>query len=142
MNVARRRLTLVAVAVPLAAADLVQKAGEPVYGHPRGVVYVAGALVLAAALVVLVPHVPSAALSLGAGVATAGAVGNLAAALAWRDGVPNPIVAGGVAFNLADVFAAAGAAALVVGTVVFALRHRDRLREPVLRPVSALRESS
>jgi len=48
--------------------------------------------------------------------------GNLVSALAWRGGIPNPIVVGEVAFNVADLCAVIGAAALVLGAVLFALR--------------------
>jgi lipoprotein signal peptidase len=64
-------------------------------------------------------------------VAAAGAVGNLASALIWRGGVPNPIVLGDVAFNIADVCAVAGSIALVLGATLFALRHPALLRESV-----------
>jgi hypothetical protein len=131
VNVARRRLLLLAVAAPLALADLGQEAGEPVYGHPRSLVYVAGALALAALLVAFVPRVPSPALSVAAGVAVAGDAGNLVAALLWRGGVPNPIVAGDLAFNLADAFAVLGAFALVFGATLFALRNRTLLHQRV-----------
>jgi lipoprotein signal peptidase len=65
------------------------------------------------------------------GVATAGALGNLVSALAWRGGIPNPIVLGDVAFNVADVCAVVGSASLVVGAAAFALTHPALLREPV-----------
>jgi lipoprotein signal peptidase len=131
VSVARRRWLLAAVAVPLAAVDLLQKASEPVYGHPRSVVYVAGALALAVLLVAFVPRVPSAAVAVAAGVAVAGDGGNLVAALVWRGGVPNPIVAGDVAFNLADAYAVVGSFALVFGSTLFALRNRALLRQRV-----------
>jgi len=115
----------------LTAADLAQKAREPVYGHPRGPVYVALAAVLVAFVVVFVPRVPSRALSFAGGVATAGALGNLASALLWRGGVPNPIVVGDVAFNIADVCAVSGAIALVLGAALFALTHPALLRQPI-----------
>jgi len=54
----------------------------------------------------------STALALVGGVLLGGAAGNLAS-LAFWPGVPNPLVAGGLAFNLADVFAAAGGLVLV-----------------------------
>jgi lipoprotein signal peptidase len=126
-----RRRALLTVAVALASTDLVQKAREPVYGHPRGVVYVLVAAGVTVFLVALVPRVPSLALSLAAGVGAAGALGNLLSALIWRNGVPNPIVAGDVAFNVADVCAVAGAASLVVGATIFALRNPTLLREPI-----------
>lgn len=126
-----RRGALLAVMLVLATIDLVQKAREPVYGHPRGAGYVLVAAVLTVLLVALVPRVPSFALSIAAGVAAAGALGNLLSALIWRGGVPNPIVAGGLAFNVADVCAVAGAAGLVVGAAIVALRNPSLLREPV-----------
>ena len=115
----------------LAAADLVQKAGEPVDGHPRGAGYVVVAAALAALLVAFVPRVPSLPLSVAGGVAASGALANAVSALAWRGGVPNPIVAGEVAFNIADVCAVVGALGLVVGAVLFALRHPQLLRQPI-----------
>jgi lipoprotein signal peptidase len=121
----------VLTALALTTLDLVQKAREPVYGHPRGAAYVVVAAALTAFLVAFVPRVPSTALSLAGGVAAAGASGNLVSALAWRNGVPNPIVVGDVAFNIADVCAVSGAVALVLGAAVFALRHPALLREPV-----------
>ena len=126
-----RRTVLLVVAVVLAAIDLAQKASAPVYGHPRSAVYVAIAAALVVALAVLVPRVPSLALSVCGGVAAAGALGNLVSALAWRGGVPNPLVAGGLAFNIADLCAVVGAASLVVTASVFAVRHPALLREPI-----------
>ena len=131
MGVRRRLWVLVAVAAALTAADLAQKAARPVYGHPRGLAFMLVAALLATALIVFVPRVPSLALSVCGGVAAAGALGNLLAALAWKDGVPNPIVAGAVAFNVADVYAAVGAFSLIVGATVFAVRHPALLRQPI-----------
>jgi hypothetical protein len=70
-------------------------------------------------------------LAIAGGVAAAGAFGNLVSALAWRNGVPNPIVDGDIAFNLADVWTLAGALALVGGAAVYAVRHPGALRERV-----------
>jgi lipoprotein signal peptidase len=122
---------LVIVAFVLTAIDLLQKAREPVYGHPRGPVYIVVAAALALLVTLFVPRVPSRALSLAGGVAVAGAVGNLVSALAWRGGVPNPIAVGDVAFNIADVCAVGGSIALVLGAALFALTHPALLREPV-----------
>jgi lipoprotein signal peptidase len=126
-----RLLALVGAMLALTAVDLVQKAFEPVYGHPRGVGYVALAAVLVAFLVAFVPRVPSLPLSLAGGVAAAGALGNAVSALAWRGGVPNPIVAGAVAFNVADLCAVMGAAGLVGGAALHAVRHPELLRQPI-----------
>jgi len=124
-------MLLLSVAAALTALDLLEKAAQPVYGHPRGAGYMTLAAGLLAAIVVFVPRVPSRGFAVAGGVAAAGALGNLVSAIAWRDGVPNPIVVGELAFNLADIFALAGAAALVVGAALFALRHPDLLREPI-----------
>ena len=126
----RQRL-LIAVALVLTVVDLAQKASAPVYGHPRGVGYVVVAAALTAFLVLFVPRVPSRVLAIAGGVAAAGAFGNLVSALAWRGGIPNPIVAGEVAFNVADLCAVSGAIALVLGSVLFALRHPALLRQPI-----------
>jgi lipoprotein signal peptidase len=126
-----RLLALVGAMLALTAVDLVQKAFEPVYGHPRGLGYVALAAVLVALLVAFVPRVPSLLLSVAGGVAAAGALGNAVSAVAWRGGVPNPIVAGAVAFNIADLCAVAGALGLVAGATLHALRHPQLLRRPV-----------
>ena len=126
----RHRL-LIAVALLLTAVDLGQKASAPVYGHPRGPGYVAIAAALTVFLVWFVPRVPSRALAVAGGVAAAGAFGNLVSALAWRGGVPNPIVVGEFAFNVADLCAVTGAVALVLGSVLFGLRNPALLRQPI-----------
>ena len=126
----RRRL-LIAVASLLTAVDLGQKATAPVYGHPRGVAYLLVATAITAVLVLFVPRVPSRALAVAGGVAAAGAFGNLVSALVWRGGIPNPIVVGDLAFNVADLCAVTGAIALVLGAVLFALRHPALLRQPI-----------
>ena len=41
------------------------------------------------------------------------------------------LVAGAVAFNVADVYAAVGAFSLIVGATVFAVRHPALLRQPI-----------
>jgi lipoprotein signal peptidase len=125
------RWYLLATALALTAVDLAQKAREPVYGHPRGAGYVVLAGAIAAFLIAFVPRIPSRALSIAGGVATAGALGNLVSALAWRGGVPNPIVAGDFAFNVADICAVVGAASLVLGAALFALTHPALLRQPI-----------
>jgi lipoprotein signal peptidase len=126
----RRRL-LIGVGLVLVAADLAQKASSPVYGHPRGAGYVVLSATLTVLLVRFVPRVPSRALAAAGGVAAAGAFGNFVSVLIWRDGIPNPIVAGAFAFNIADLCAVAGAVGLVVGCALFALRNPALLRQPI-----------
>ena len=99
--------------------------------HPRSPVVLAGALVLAAALLVLAPRAGSRAITIGAGIAAGGALATLVSGLAWREGVPNPLVANGIAFNLADLAIAVGDALLISGALVHAFRHRGRLAEPI-----------
>jgi lipoprotein signal peptidase len=129
--VSERQRLLIAVALLLTTVDLGQKASAPVYGHPRGVGYALVAAALTVFLVLFVPRVPSRALAVAGGLAAAGAFGNLVSALAWRGGIPNPIVLGDVAFNVADLCAVGGSIALVLGAVVFGLRHPTLLRQPV-----------
>ena len=91
--------------------------------------------VVVAALVVLVPRVPSNAAALGAGIACGGALGNLVSLLAWPQGVPDPLViagaAHGLAFNLADLFALVGDALLLSAVVLHGVRQREKLRERI-----------
>jgi lipoprotein signal peptidase len=129
--VSDRQRLLIAVALLLTAVDLGQKASAPVYGHPRGVFYVLFAAALTLLLVLFVPRVPSRTLSVAGGVAAAGAFGNLVSALAWRGGIPNPIVVGELAFNVADLCAVTGAVTLVIGCALFAVRNPALLRQPI-----------
>jgi lipoprotein signal peptidase len=117
-----------ALAAAVVAATLVDDLVAPSrLSHPRPWAVLAGALVLAAALLALAPRAGSFAVTVGAGIAAGGALATLLGGIAWRDGVPNPLVANGVAFNLADVAIAVGDALLIGGAVVHAFRHRDRL---------------
>ena len=127
---ARRRL-LILGAVALTAADLAVKAVHPIDGDPRSAGFVVLAVGIAAAIAVLVPRVPSRALACAGAVAAAGAMSNALSALLWSGGVPNPIVAGGIAFNVGDLYAVFGAAALIGGAVTFALRNPSLLRQPL-----------
>jgi lipoprotein signal peptidase len=133
MTTARRRRLAVCAALVVLAADLLYALLAPAtpFQHERspGVLALAG--VLAAALLTLAPRVPSLPLALGAGIASGGSLGTLVTGIAWSNGVPNPIVGGGVAFNLADVAIAAGDALLVAAALAHAWAHRGRLREPV-----------
>ena len=121
-----------AAAVAVVAATLLDDLLAPSrLSHERSPVTLAGAGLLAAALLLLAPRARSLGMALGAGIAAGGAASTLVAGLAWRDGVPNPLVRGGIAFNVADV-AIGGGDALLLGAAFFhAWRHRDRLFEPV-----------
>jgi lipoprotein signal peptidase len=131
-----RRSLLVSVALAFAMIDLVHKTFTTTDFHHARSAFVAiliGGVV--AALVVLVPRVPSTAAALGAGIASGGAIGNLVSLFAWPQGVPDPLVVAGasrgVAFNLADLFAVFGDALLLSGVFLYGLRERDRLRERI-----------
>jgi lipoprotein signal peptidase len=115
-------------ALAVAGADLVDKLLQPTppeLFHPRSASYVAVVAVLALALAWFVWRVRSRALSVAAGVAVGGALANAVSAVAWSGGVPDPLVAGGFAFNLADLFALAGVAALIVVAASLALTSRS-----------------
>jgi lipoprotein signal peptidase len=131
-----RRAILVSVAVVCAAIDLTHKSlsdAEIYHARTPYVTLVMGALI--AALVILVPRLPSSVAAVGAGVACGGALGNLVSLLAWATGVPDPIVVAGathgLAFNLADVFAVSGDSLLLGVVVLLGLQRRTALRERV-----------
>jgi lipoprotein signal peptidase len=133
-----RQAILVLTAVVFATADLVHKAVVPAELHHARTPFVGlvmGGLV--AALVVLVPRLPSNAAAIGAGIVCGGALGNLVSLFAWSQGVPDPLMIVGenhaLAFNLADVFALVGDALLLSAAIIFGVRNRRRLREPIMR---------
>jgi lipoprotein signal peptidase len=131
-----RQAIIALTALVFATVDLVHKAAVPAeLHHPRTpfVGLVMGALV--AALIVLVPRLPSNAAALGAGVVCGGALGNLVSIFAWSQGVPDPLMIVGdthvLAFNLADVFALVGDVLLLSAAILHGVRHRARLQQPV-----------
>ena len=135
-EVKARRTILIATTIVFASVDLVHKTFDPAEFHHARAPYVAFVMAgLIAALVLLVPRIPSNAAALGAGIACGGTLGNLVSLLAWAEGVPDPLVLVGatqsVAFNLADVFALTGDAVLLSAAVLYGMRHRPRLRERV-----------
>ena len=129
-----RRGILIVTALVFAAIDLLQKALTSAEFHHARTPYITllmGALI--AALVVLVPRLPSTTAAIGAGVACGGALGNLVSLLAWTQGVPDPFVlagaTNGLAFNLADLFAVSGDALLLSAVILYGMQQRARLRE-------------
>ena len=131
-----RVAVLLAVAVPLAVADLAHKARSETQWwayHERSLPW----LVLCAVLFVVtlaLARVPSLAIPPAAGLLAAGVLGNMTSA-AWNGlRVPNPIVVHGdravLAFNLADVWALAGILALTVSLSVWLVRNREQLPPP------------
>jgi hypothetical protein len=131
-----RVAVLLAVALPLAAADLWLKtiaATPPWAYHERSAGWILLCLVLLPVLL-LVTRVPSALVPPAAGLLAAGVIGNVMSA-AWNDlYVPNPIVVQGergfLAFNLADVFAVVGIVLLFSAIAAWLVRNRSLLPEP------------
>ena len=123
-----RRLVFVAlVAGGLAAADLVVNALVPTDAwdfHQRSQGWSVVALVLLGALLA-VGLLPSLVVSLAAGVAAGGVAGNILSARLHDGRVPNPLVVGPVAFNLADVLIVCAAPILTVALARVAIRHRS-----------------
>jgi len=131
-----RRAIVICTAVVFAAIDLVHKLlTNAEFHHARTpyVTLVMGALI--AALVILVPRLPSNVAAVGAGIACGGALGNLVSLLAWSNGVPDPLVVTGathgLAFNLADLFAVGGDSVLLSVVILLGLQQRAALRERV-----------
>ena len=130
----RRVGIVLAVALPLAAADLWVKIVRPTAPwayHERSLAWLALSLFLAAGLALLT-RVPSAFVPPAAGVLTGGLLGNALSA-AWNGmRVPNPLVLEDgrtiVAFNLADVWALAGIAVLMATLAVWLVRNRELLQ--------------
>jgi lipoprotein signal peptidase len=136
---ARTALLLGTTTALVAGVDLAQKAhalshSGLVVGHERSRAYMAVVTVLLLLWAVAILFSGSRAIALGGGVLVGGAVGNLVSLLLWPSfpGVPDPIVARGVAFSIGDVAVATGLVLVLAATAAFAVRNRARLREPVL----------
>jgi lipoprotein signal peptidase len=130
--VKRRRRLACAAAFAVLAVTLADDAAAPsAIKHPRPFFVLVLAGVLAVALLTLAPRIRSGVVALGAGVAAGGALATLVSGLAWAGGVPDPLVAGGVAFNLADFAIAGGDALLVVGVCAHAWVNRADLSRPI-----------
>jgi hypothetical protein len=126
----RARLSIfVAVALPLTAADLLTKAvvpTDPGLYHLRSSGWRIGSAALLVLALVLC-RLPSRFVAAAAGVFAAGVAGNLVSALGHDGAVPNPFVAGTVAFTLADVLLVAGVAVVGAAGMRLAVRHRHLL---------------
>jgi lipoprotein signal peptidase len=118
-------------AAAFACLDLAHKAtAEATYVHPRSAAYVIVVLGPALLWSAAVLATRSASLALAGGVVLGGALGNVASLALWP-GVPNPIELDSIAFNLADAFVLLGFATTAAATLTFAVRNRERLREPL-----------
>ena len=119
-----------AVALALAVADLVVEGevrANPAYAHHRtqGWMGLSFGVLL---LVLLSTRLPSRLFALGAGVLAGGLLGNLGSAALHDFLIPNPFVAGDVAFNLADVS--------VAGRGHARRCRRDAARRPLPAPAA------
>jgi lipoprotein signal peptidase len=127
-----RRLLAAAAAAAVLATVVVQEALTPTpFHHPRSTGALAVMAVLAGLVLWFVPRVRSAGTALAGGVAAGGALAMLVSGIVWREGVPDPFVRGGYAFNLADVAIVLGDAMLLAAVVVHAWDNRHSLRQPV-----------
>ncbi len=130
---------LLGAATVVVALDLAQTAssisdrGGVVLAHDRSALYFAGVAVASVLWAGAVALTRSDSIAIAGGVVLGGAAGNLLSIALWPSlaGVPDPIVAGGVAFNLADVAVALGFVLLLPATAVFAVQNRARLLDPV-----------
>jgi hypothetical protein len=136
---ARSAAALALAALVVAAADLahtalaIANAGGATLAHERSLLYVVGvaaASLLWAGAIVLTR---STSIAVAGGILAGGAFGNLASLAFWPSlaGVPDPLVAGEVAFSLADLALGLGILLVFATTAVFAVRNRARLGEPV-----------
>jgi len=119
------------LALAVLVAVVVHDALAPTrFQHHRSPVTLVFAGLLALALLMLAPRVRSAGIVVGAGIAAGGALATFVSGLAWGS-VPDPLVHGGIAFNLADVAIAVGDALLLVSAFLHVWTNRARLSEPV-----------
>jgi hypothetical protein len=124
---ARRLVVVLSLAGGLAVADLALNALVPTEAwdfHQRSPAWSIVALVLLGALLA-VGLLPSLVVSLAAGVAAGGVAGNIVSARLHDGRVPNPLVVGPVAFNLADVLVVCAAPILTVALARVAICHRS-----------------
>jgi lipoprotein signal peptidase len=122
------------VAFDLAQKELAISARSgAVLAHDRSPLYVAGVAAASVLWAAAIARTRSSSIAIAGGVVLGGAAGNLLSIALWPSlpGVPDPIVAGGVAFNVADVAVVVGLALLLPTTLVFAARNRARLFEPI-----------
>lgn len=130
---------LLGAAAIVVALDLGQKQlaisdqSGAVYLHDRPLRYVIAGAALTLGWAGAIALTRSALIALPGGVVMGGAAGNLISFALWPSlpGVPDPIVAAGLAFSLGDVAVAVGLLLLVPAAVVFARRNRGRLFAPL-----------
>jgi lipoprotein signal peptidase len=136
---ARTLVTLLGAATFVAVVDLAHEAlaiserSGAVLAHERSALYVTGVAAASLLWAVAIARIRSSSIAFAGGVVLGGAAGNLVSIALWPSlaSVPDPIIAGDVAFNLADLAVALGFVLLLPAAAVFALQNRKRLFEPV-----------
>jgi hypothetical protein len=127
----RCALALVGSAVAVAGVDLAHKAAaDGTHFHARSAGYVGIVLVLLLAWSAAIVVVRSPAMAVGGGILAGGAAGNVISLAIWP-GVPNPLAASAIAFNLADIFVVGGFVLVARAAIELARGDRGRLSEPV-----------
>lgn len=132
---------LLGAATLVAALDLAHKAhaiserGGAVLLHDRPTSYVVGGAALSLAWASAVALTRSSSIAFAGGVVLGGAAGNLVSFALWPSlsGVPDPILAGGLAFSLGDVAVLVGFALLVPAVLVFRTRKARLASAPATR---------
>jgi hypothetical protein len=130
---------LLGAAAVVVALDLGQKQlaiserGGAVYLHDRPLQYVVAGAALTLGWAGGIALTRSAVMAVPGGVVLGGAAGNLLSFALWPSlpGVPDTIVAGGLAFSIGDVAVGIGLLLLVPAGLIFARRNRGRLFAPL-----------
>ena len=122
----RRRIAAIVALVVLGVALVHEVLAPTPFHHFRSAGVLVLAAVIALALLVLAPRVPSLGVALGAGIAAGGALGTLVSGIAWN-GVPDPLVHGGIAFNVSDLAIALGDLILIAAVLLHGWVHRADL---------------
>ena len=131
----RTLILLVGAATVVAAFDLIHKQqaiseqGGAVFLHDRPTRYVVAGAALSLGWATAIALTRSSSIAVFGGVVLGGAAGNLLSFALWPSlpGVPDPIVAGGLAFSFGDVAVLGGLVLLTPFAVLFARRNRNRL---------------
>lgn len=129
---------LLGAATVVAALDLVHKQvviserGGAVFLHDRPAAYVVAGAALSLGWAVAVALTRSSSIAFAGGVVLGGAAGNLLSFALWPSlaGVPDPIVAKGLAFSVGDV-AVVGGLIMLVPALVVVVRSKGRLFQPI-----------
>jgi lipoprotein signal peptidase len=132
---------LLGAATVVAAVDLAHKAhaiserGGAVLLHDRPTHYVVAGAVLSLGWAGAVALTRSSSIAFAGGVVLGGAAGNLVSFALWPSlsGVPDPILAGGLAFSLGDVAVLVGFALLIPAVLVFRTRRTRLASAPATR---------